>query len=203
MQVTDLKIQKNNDQRCNLFIDGEFCCGITAETAVYFHIKKGMELSQEELEEILQRDSYSSALDIALGYASRTANKSKRDFADRLSDYPPEVVDMVLIRLEELGYINDELLATDIVKHSLAKNEGPLLIRQRLTNRRVDRLMAQKAMDSVDYDDFISAAKKCGEEAIRKYGFEDAKSRAKVYAAMQRRGFSYDMITEALGEVED
>ena len=203
MLVTDLKIQKNNDQRCSLFIDGEFYCGITAETAVYFHIKKGMELSQEELDLILKRDGYSSALEVALSYASRTANKSKRDFADRLSDYPPEVVDNVLTRLEELGYINDELLAMDIVKRSLSKNEGPLLIRQRLASRRVDRLKAQEAMDSVDYDDFISAAKKCGEEAMRKYGIEDAKGRARVYAAMQRRGFTYDMITEALGEIED
>ncbi len=203
MTVTDLKIQKNNAERCNLYIDGQFYCGINAETAVLFHIKKGMEISRDLLNEMLAHDGYRSALNCALAYASRTANKSRYDFEQKLSEYPTETVDSVLLRLEELGYINDAALAENIVSYGLSKNEGPLLIRQRLMNKHIDKTAADDALDKVSDLDFLTAAKKCGEDAVAKYGTEDAKSKAKVFAAMQRRGFTFDMITEALGELED
>ena len=202
MTVTDITQQKKNPNRYNVFIDGEFYCGLNDETVVCFSIKKGRELTGKELDEIILEDGYSSALARGLEYAARTSGKSRRDFEDKLNEYPEQAVQRVIERLEELGYINDEELAHQIVARGIEKGEGPLMLRQRLIQKRISNSVVENALNISD-DIILQAAEKCKNAAVEKYGIDDVKQRAKVYAAMQRKGFTYDVINDALSDLDD
>lgn len=203
MILTDIKQQKNDPERYSIFVDGEFCAGLSAETVVAFGLKRGMEISEDDISRINGREAYTSALARALDHAARASAKSARDYRIKLSgDYPEETVDAVIARLEELGYINDLALARDIVARCLEKGEGELMMRQKLAIKGIDNVTALEACD-VDYDLFIEAAKKSCEKAVARYGTADVKSRAKVYAALQRKGFTSDIINEVISFNED
>ena len=44
MEITKIEIQKNNDERANLYLDEKFFSGISLELVVKEHLKVGMEI---------------------------------------------------------------------------------------------------------------------------------------------------------------
>ena len=50
MKITKIEVQKKNKSRVNLYLDGEFNCGLSLETIVKNGIKEGREITDEQLE---------------------------------------------------------------------------------------------------------------------------------------------------------
>jgi len=197
MLITDILQQKNDPERYSIFTDGEFCIGLSAETVVVFGLKKGMEITDEMLCSIRSREDYSSALACALEYAARTSGKGARDFRVKLEskEYSAHTVNAVLERLEELGYVDDSALARDIVSRCLEKGEGELMMRQKLKIKGIDAQIINEVCD-IDPEFYIKAALQSYDKAVERYGLEDRKARARVYAALQRKGFGSEIINE-------
>ena len=58
MRITAVTAQKHNPERVNLYIDGEFRCGLCIQTAADFGLAPGRELSPRELNDIAAADAY-------------------------------------------------------------------------------------------------------------------------------------------------
>ena len=54
-KITKISRQQNGE-RYNLFLDEAFFCGITEDTLVKLRLKKGMEVDEAELENILKEE---------------------------------------------------------------------------------------------------------------------------------------------------
>ena len=50
-EITELRQGVKNPNRVNVFVDGKFSFSLDVAQVVDFHIKKGMEISAEQLEE--------------------------------------------------------------------------------------------------------------------------------------------------------
>ena len=70
--VTAIVEQKKDKKRVNVYLDGEFCCGMDLFTVMSERIKVGTEIDEKRFEEVVAMSEYSSALDKALGYISKT-----------------------------------------------------------------------------------------------------------------------------------
>ena len=71
-KITTISLQKNNKNRCNLFIDGEFYKGISLESVYKNRLKEGQEISLDKLDYILMENERNDALSKALNYISKT-----------------------------------------------------------------------------------------------------------------------------------
>lgn len=196
MLITSLKQQKKNPERLNLYLDGEFYCGLNAETAAVYRLKEGQEIDKDLLEELTARDRYDSAMSAALMYAARTGGKSRFDFEQKLTEYDEATQRAVLARMEELGYINDALLAKETVSRALAKGEGRYMIKQRLLSKHLDEETVRDAMEEISPEEETAAAVLALKNAAaRCRDTEPKKRRARIYAALVRKGFPYDIVS--------
>ena len=64
-KITKISIQQNGE-RYNLFLDEEFFCGITEDTLVKLKLKKGMEVDEAALEEIIKEETNNKCFNYAV-----------------------------------------------------------------------------------------------------------------------------------------
>ena len=96
-EITEISPQKKDKRRCNVYIDGRFCCGLTLETAVKNRLKVGQTISPERLAQMQLESEKNTAFDKALTHLSATL-KTEKQISDFLSQkgYLPAVIDYVL-----------------------------------------------------------------------------------------------------------
>jgi hypothetical protein len=54
--ITKIEVQKNNEERANLYLDDDFCCGISIELVIKHQLKKGIQIDEEQLKEMILED---------------------------------------------------------------------------------------------------------------------------------------------------
>lgn len=105
-------------------------------------------------------------------------------------------VEQTLNRLGELGYLDDLAFARALVAHR-SRSRGPALIAQELAAKGVHRALAEEALSALDRGEQVASASILG----RSRGSGDPRRTA---ARLQRRGFSREVIREALdGRLDD
>ena len=65
-EITDITPQKKDKERCNVYVDGAFCCGMRLETVHTNRLKVGMHDEAEQLAEMQLESEKAQAQDRAL-----------------------------------------------------------------------------------------------------------------------------------------
>jgi len=119
LKITDLKPQKNDPQRLNVYLDGEFGFGIARAVAPW--LKVGDQLSLEKIEELKKADQIERAYKRALHYLSYRS-RSKEEVRSNLQKHevPEAAVEKVLNRLSENGLVDDLAFAQTWVENRAA-----------------------------------------------------------------------------------
>ena len=76
--MSEITPQIKDKRRCNIFVDGRFCCGLTLETAVKNRLKVGALVTEESLAEIQLQSEKEVALDKAMSFLSATRKTEKQ-----------------------------------------------------------------------------------------------------------------------------
>ena len=202
MVIGGISPQKKRKNRFNLYDEaGEFVFSLSDETLLRFHLKVGMELSPERLEEIRGEDNYQYAKELAaayLSYGPRTRSQLTRYLQDHQLD--AAAVARAVALMEDYGYIDDASYAREFARQQGAKYGGRA-IAYKLTQRGIDPSLAKKAMEEIPEEERRAAICRVIEQLKRKYaGLDEAKKRQRIYAAMLRKGFAYDDFASLLGE---
>ena len=196
------KISPTKQGRLALFFDGEFAFSVDLETLAQFGLQKEMELTEEELADLCEQTQYKKARDRAfklLGYKSYTRHLLKQRLLQE--DFPRDVVEDVLDRLEELGLIDDvdyaRRCASDLLrlkKYSLSR------VKQELRHRGVSDENMDEALCDVEND----PQEQLRQVIEKKYrsGLSEEKGRRRAVSGLQRLGYSYSQIRQALREFE-
>lgn len=109
-----------------------------------------------------------------------------------------ECVDSALQRLIVSGYLDDERLVMHLVDKHIRKKHGPTRIRQEVRQKGFSQELVEQALEKAAVDWYAMAH----ELKVSKFGEErasDAKEKNKQVRYLQYKGFSMDMIFEALG----
>ncbi len=72
MRVSKIEYQKRDPNRVNLYIDQDFFCGISLDTLASENLYEGLEITQEVLDRIVQRDLRSRFLTRVTEYLSHS-----------------------------------------------------------------------------------------------------------------------------------
>jgi regulatory protein len=117
--------------------------------------------------------------------------------------------DAVVRDLIERKVIDDERYARVIARHQAHRDKGPAYVMMRLKQKGVhlSRSKVAEIFAEVLPDSTASELELARQVIERRYpgvagGSGDRKERAKAYAALARRGFSRDVIAQALGAAE-
>ena len=205
--ITRLESQVHNDDRVSVYLDGEFAFGIHEDLVVKHSLQVGATLTPEEARELERDEQYVDAKQTALDYLAykpRTEEEVRRKL--RQEDVPSPVIEDVIARLYELEYLDDEAYAHDYAHNRFSsKKYGPVRIRRELTERGVDRRLADAAVDELFAEvDVTAAAWTHAEKRWPRLAGEDdpRRRRQKMYRYLRRRGFTSNTIRPILDELE-
>ena len=195
MVITEISVQKKNKKRCNVYVDGVFTCVLDNFTVLKNGLKAGREITTEELEELSFESEKDKALSYAFDYISKYF-KTEKQLKDKLYEkgYMRPVVEYVLGKVREYGYVSDETYAKAYIE-SGAKKKGMKLLKYELKGKGV----SEEILESFEADD-ESEEKACFAFAEKFFQKNEPsrENKRKLYQRLYSRGFSYDTISSAL-----
>lgn len=188
-----------------LFLDGEAAVKLDAQVFLQSGLKPGDQVSDQELFELIQASDARRAQEKAL-YLLEYRNYSKRELTEKIARTAAsrEAAQAAAGRMEELGLIDDRRFGEDYAKELFSrKGYGARRAAQELRRKGLDQELVQELVEK------YGSPEQSGENIRRvlekKYpGWrEDEKVRRRAFAALQRLGYSYQEVREAMGQGED
>ncbi len=198
--ITAITPQVKDAKRCNIYLDGEFFCGMPLEVVVKNRLKVGISVSEERLEELQLECERSQAIDRAMTFLSG-AVKTEKQTRDHLKEkgYTPLVINSVIDKLNEYGFLNDGEYAKRYAE-SYSGKKGARLIKLELMRKGVTEDAAEEAADGIGSQ--TQTVMQIADKYMR--GKEpDLKTLQKLYRHVISKGFSFDDAKEAVDKYKD
>ncbi len=200
-QIREIAPQKRNKNRYNISDEDGFLTSLSVETVLRYHLKEGMQISDELLEEMKREDTVKYAKEIGVAYvayAPRTRRQLEQHLAKKGID--AQSIAQAVETLERYSYLDDAAYVREFVR-SYGEKLGAGAMRQKLMERGVERQIIEENME-LSQEGQQAAALALAQKLRRKYADQpEQKRRQKMFAALARRGFSYDDIRAVLGEL--
>lgn len=212
-KVTALNPQQKNPQRFNLFVDGQFYCGVDEETIAKFKIAEGKEFTQAELEEIFSASEaakvYQRALDF-LAFRPRSAQELRQQLRRKIyqkklsiinegNSVVERLIDSIVARLEKIGYLDDKEFVLWWIEQRTRGNHpsGYLKIQSELRQKGVDAKLIDLIWQEQNIDEQLLLRQHF--EVVRKrYDLSSSKEKQRLIVYLQRKGFRWELIKSVL-----
>lgn len=198
--ITLLERQKNNKERVNVYLDGEFAFGLNEMDAVL--LRKGQQLSESEIDELRQKDAVVKAVDAAaqlLSYRPRSTQEIRQRLLKK--SFNDVVVDTAIEKLQRLGYLDDRAFARFWIEdRNRFKPRGRRALSYELRNKGIDDSTINELLDEIV--DESDGAYEAAQKRVRSMrGKTQREFKQKIGAFLQRRGFGYDSVNNALNQL--
>lgn len=200
MRITALKEKRKGFTQ--VFIDGEYAMTLVTSVLLENHVKENLEISDEELFEIVKKSKERSANEKALTLLEYRSH-SKKELTDKIArTMDREEAKKAAEKMVEIGLVNDRDYAERYAKE--------LFERKRFGKNRVKQELKIKGIDSEIIDEVLALyedfdVKEQIESILNtKYPnyLTDEKVQRRAVAALQRRGFSFSDIRVFLRDLE-
>jgi regulatory protein len=193
-KITALTTQKRNPDRVNVYLDDVFAFGLAAITAAYLRV--GQTLSPAEIERLQGKDLEEKAKNVAIGfieYRPRSIAETRQHLQKK--EYPDDVIDRVVSRLEAVELLNDATFAQYWVEQrETFKPRSKMALQLELRQKGIDRTLIETAVSEVDE---LAAATQAAQAKVPRWqNLPKLEFRKKLTGFLQRRGFGYDIIRE-------
>lgn len=197
-KITALKAQERNKKRVNVYLDGEFYCGLGLFTVLQQRLKVGGEVDEKVLAEIAAEDAYSDALDKSLNYISKSMHtKMQVILYLKKKEYDGKTIARVIDKLIEYGYIDDELYAKRFAAEKSVR-EGKRKIAMELRAKGVDPKISERVLGEEFSED-----EGCMRIAVKylKGRPVDYELKQKCYRYLLSKGFDFDVAKSTLDKL--
>jgi len=196
-EITAITPQIKDKRRCNVYIDGRFCCGLTLEAAVKNRLKVGQIITPARLAEIQLDSEKNTAFDKALTHLSAT-QKTEKQIRTFLAGkgYLPAVVDYVVEKLRSYNFLNDGLYAEAYIE-SAGKRKGSKRIRMELRGKGISEEEIEGALETLPRETEEETARILLEKYMRGKTC-DKVTLQKAYRYLMGKGYDYEVIKSAL-----
>ncbi len=195
--ITRLTRQKNNQERVNVYLDGDFAFGLNEVDAA--PLRTGQTLDEMQIAELRHKDAIAKAFDKAVTLLSYRP-RSTQEIRDKLQakSYADVVIDVVTERLTRMGYLDDRQFARFWIEdRNRFKPRGERALRYELRRKGIaDAIISELLADMVDEP---SAAYSAAHKRVRRMrGKTRYEFKQKIGSFLQRRGFGYSAANQAV-----
>ncbi|MFO7676268.1 MAG: RecX family transcriptional regulator [bacterium] len=204
MKITRLEPQRRSKRRVSVFLDGAYAFSLDEKTVSRLGLAPGAELAEADVERIVRDEQLRRAKEYAtllLSYRARTEQEMRGRLERK--QFAPDIVDAAMARLRELRLLDDEQYARDFTRDRVTiGRKGRWNVRGELIKRGVARPAIEAAL--ADAPDELAVARELAARYRERHArLEDDVLHRRVYALLARRGFSPDVIRQALELPED
>lgn len=202
MIIESIKLTRGNN--CFIVLDSGDELTISVDIAVENRLKKGSEIGDELLSAIKARQNLIDAKRIAhnyLSYRPRSEFEVRRKLKDK--GFGKEVADETVRFLYEFNFLDDskyaKAFARDLLKR---KPAGKMKVTAELKKRGIDEALIEKTVDEIFADqDEAKLIRAASEKKLRQVSYKTVEKQKTALAGfLQRQGFSYEAIDEAIKE---
>jgi regulatory protein len=191
-KITAIEAQKNNPNRVNIYLDGEFGFGLTKIVAAW--LKVGQTVDEQRLEKLQAEEwrekAYQQAM-LFLGFRARSEAEIRKNLEKH--EFPPSVVDETVQRLREERLVDDEQFAQSwVANRSEFRPRSKRALSVELKRKGLAESAIRSATEAVDEEALAFAAAQ--KRVHRLEGLEWIEFRKKLGEFLARRGFAYEVI---------
>lgn len=199
MEITAIEPRRKNLSQ--LYIDGEPAVKLDSFLVLQRQLKPGMDISDEELYELIQASDERRAREKAL-YLLEHRSHSKKELAEKIARTASSraAADAAADRMEELGLVDDRAYAENFARMLVNRKQYGLgRVRQELKFKGISSEIIEEILAEYADRDCVQAISEFLQKKYPDYAEEEAVKRRAV-AALQRRGYRFDDIMRAIRE---
>ena len=198
MRIDSLKTSPDRAGRYWVTFDDGTKLGLYRQTVEDFGLYTGMELTEQELDDLQTAAGQWSAKMRAVRIVS-ASSVSKKDLEQRLvrKGEDPEQAKEAVRWMEELHLVNDRNTAEQVVHSCISKGYGLQRAKQALYEKRIPKQYWEEAL--ADYPDQWEKIESFLRSRLDETS--DEKQKKKAIDALLRRGHSYSVIRQVLNEL--
>lgn len=196
--ISDMTVQKKDQERVSVFLDGQFAFGLAMSVAA--GLKIGQQLSVEDIELLQKKELVHKARQNALNLVSlRPRSEHEVRTHLRRKSYEEDHIDDVVAYLKGLDLLDDLAFANYWVEQrETFRPRSRFALSQELRQKGISRDVADMVLEQVD--ERAAAHRVVEKNAYRWAILPEDKYREKVAGFLQRRGFAYEVIREVMEE---
>lgn len=197
--ITKVEVQKKDETRVNIYVDDKFYVGMSMECAIKNHIKKGLEIDLNILDELVLDDEKTVAMAKATKYMGGALKTTKqiRDYL-RKKEFAPNTIDYVINKMLEYGYLDDENYAKSFVL-TYSNKYGKLKLKSMLKSKGVsDKIIDSMLGGEVELSDSMEATA----TKYMKNKELNEKNIVKLARFLMSRGYEFDKINGYIRELK-
>lgn len=209
MQITNIIRVKNKPRFVSVLIDENDKYVLHKDVAVKFGLKKGADISELKIKELLLQNEFHIAKDTALRYLSyrqRTEYEIRKKLTQK--KYKQKIIDYTLQNFKKIGLINDKEFAESFARDTLKKKSiGKALLKQKLLNKGLPKDVITTVIENTyktinEKETAIQIAKKqLKKYENRKNKSTDKENQIRLSNFLAQRGFSWDIISQAMRQI--
>lgn len=197
--ITAIKVQKNNPNRVNIYLDGEFAFGLARIVAAW--LKTGQRLEDEKIDRLQADDARERAYQQAMLFLSYRA-RSEAEIRKNLQKHeiPEVVIEETLERLRQERLADDDQFARAWVENrNTFRPRSRRALAMELRQKGLSDEATQSALAGVDEEALAYEA--AHKRVSRLKGLEWTEFRKKLSEFLARRGFPYTIIAPTVSRV--
>lgn len=203
--ITKITQQKRDQERYNIFLDEKYAFSVHESVLVKFGLTKGMTLENWSVDDMVYEDEIQKAFNRALHYLSfrmRSEHEVKQKLLEL--EYGEAIILEAIVKLRNLGFLNDEAFSKALLEtQKNTSGQGPRAIQQKLQEKGIGKALQEQVLSEYSQSDQLAVATKLVEKEARRNRVESPQQKeTRIKNALLRKGYSYDIIEEALAAID-
>lgn len=159
------KIKKINNKYTIILSDNS-SLSFYSDTLIKYNLLKPREISDKELEEVINYNNYIEAYNKALTYTSYK-QRTKKEIKDKLCNYSIDVIDKVIKKLDELCLLDEKKYIEAFINDQInLGNKGPFYIKKELKKLNINIDYIDEILNNIKEDVWIEKVKKIVDKKI-------------------------------------
>ena len=192
--------------KIHIYIDGEYL--LTVDEIFWFScgLVSGDEINEEELTAFEEAAGSRRAFNSALNSLDYRDHSEKEIRAKLLRKHDADYVDEAVEKLIELDLVNDERYAENYARELFERKKfGKMRIKSELRAKGISADIANAAVEELFEEEEPDNVQRIVDIIGKRYynRINDEVGRKKVFSALQRMGYSFSDIREAMSEFSD
>ncbi|WP_283679129.1 recombination regulator RecX [Lentilactobacillus sp. Marseille-Q4993] len=203
--ITKIEAQKRKG-RFNVYLDGQYSFPVSEEVLIKFRLFKGMELEENQINNLKQADQVSKLYSKAIDFLAHNL-RTEKEVVDKLSTLTEDedMINQVIIKLKDLNLVNDEKYAVSYVRTVVRQEKnGPEWINRHLKQKGINDHLILDVLDR-EYPDSLAVeiASKVADKQLSRSTRDSVKMKInKTNKLLMQRGFSYAQVQEVMASVD-